>query len=255
VANISDDHIPEGTLGLAISLNEPDQQAVLEFDNFELRVPEPSATPTPRVSTTLTPTAHVFLEPPTEVAILEDHFENNINKWDSLFATSTVEFRDEKMYVRSNDKGSIGVALCWGCPIYDEAFYFQAELALAKKAATGYGLVFCDTGIGNNYYTFQIQPTYQTFSLDQSTTNGWKSLISRETTNLINEYPKSNTLAVRFDQGTMNLYINGTLAGSYKDTNPPICRRTGAYINGGLIDLIVDNVFAYNIQASTTPSP
>jgi hypothetical protein len=247
LASVSDDRLPEGTLGLAVSLHDPDQRAVLEFDNFEIRVPVPSATPTPKIklSPTVVPTAHVLWEPSSDVTILEEHFENNINKWASLYVKTTVEFRDEKMYMRSNDKGSIGVVLCWGCPIYDEDFYFQAELVLAKKAATGYGLVFCDTGIGNNYYVFQIQPTYQTFSLDQSTTNGWESLISGKATDLINEYPQSNTLAVRFDQGQIGLYINGVLADTYKDENPPNCRRTGIYVNGGLIDVIADDVFAY----------
>lgn len=39
VADVTDDHIARGTVALAITLHTVDQQAVFEFDNFELRAP------------------------------------------------------------------------------------------------------------------------------------------------------------------------------------------------------------------------
>jgi hypothetical protein len=197
---------------------------------------------------TITPTAHALLEPPQNVVILEDRFDDNTNKWDRFYVTTSVDVHEGEMYVKPNNRDIPGLSLCWGCPLLENIFYFQAELVLAEDSTTGYGLAFCTTGIGNNYYVFQIQPADQTFSLDQSTTDGWRTLISMEDTNLINAYPNTNTLAVFFDKGRMDLYINGSLATTYKDASPPYCRRTGVYINGGLVDLIVDNVFAYDIK-------
>jgi hypothetical protein len=250
VASVTDGRLPKGTLGLALALHDTDQHAIFEVDNIELRIPTPLATPTPKIITTptITSTAHALLEPPQDVVILEDRFDDNINKWDPFYVTTSVDFHDGKMYMRSNKRNLIGLSLCWGCPLYEDTFYFQAELVLAKDSATGYGLAFCTTGIGNNYYIFQIQPADQTFSLDQSTTKGWRTLVSNEDMNLINAYPNTNTLAVFFDKGRMDLYINGSLATSYEDPNPPYCRRTGVYIDGGLVDLIIDNAFAYDIK-------
>jgi len=52
----------------------------------------------------------------------------------------------------------------------------------------------------------------------------------------------------------MNLYINGNLVNTYTDPDPITCGTIGIYINDGPVDVIADNVFAYEIKETTIPT-
>lgn len=221
------------------------------------RTPTPTITPTSTITptATITLTPHVLITPLQGNIVFEEKFDSNSNNWDGYFNDSTTRVQDGKLILRAAKSGIIGVALCLNCPVFNEVFYFQAEIFIVSKTNEVYGLAFCSSGYGNDYYVFEINPDTQRFFLSRHSSTGWDNVIDFRFSKLINKYPVSNTLGVYFDQGNIQLYINGTLVDSYQDDNPPNCRRVGFIVNDGNFDMSADNVFAYKVSASRTPTP
>ena len=61
----------------------------------------------------------------------------------------------------------------------------------------------------------------------------------------MHNFPQSNILGVGFNDGGIDLYINGDLVTTYTGQHPSTCRRAGFIVGEGQIDIVVDNVFAY----------
>jgi len=93
-----------------------------------------------------------------------------------------------------------------------------------------------------------------TYALNRRTRQGWQTPFDAVYSQSISKYPISNTLAVQFNQGKMNLYINGNLVNTYTDPDPITCGTIGIYINDGPVDVIADNIFAYEIKETTIPT-
>jgi hypothetical protein len=208
--------------------------------------PTRSPTPTQSLTPTITPTPHTLITPSHGETIFEETFANNDREWESFYSDSSAVVTDGKLVFRSTSKGVIGAVFCESCPNFHDAFYFQAEVFTVKDTSERYGLAVCSSGQGPNYYVFFINASDSYFSVYRHTTD-WNELTYQRSSN-INLYPASNTLAVLFNQGKMDFYINNTHVFEYTDENPFTCRKSGFIVNGGLIDVSVDNVFAYNIK-------
>jgi len=215
----------------------------------------PTITPTPTQSPTptITPTPHALITPSHGETIFEETFDNNDRSWGTVYDENSVIVKDGKLVFRATTKGYIGAAFCTACPLFHDAFYFQAEIFTVNETAERYGLAICSSGQGPNYYVFYIDAPNKYFSVYRHTTD-WHELAYEYSAN-INQHPATNTVAVLFDQGAMSFYINNTLVFEYTDEKPFTCRRTGFIVNEGLVDVSVDNIFAYNISVSTTPTP
>ena len=62
-------------------------------------------------------------------------------------------------------------------------------------------------------------------------------------------------MAVLYTNGKIDMYINGEFVHTYTPAKPLECDDVGFIIQEGQINLIVDNVFAYEIIEGATPSP
>ena len=213
--------------------------------------PTPTMTPSPTVS----PTPHVLITPAEGETVFEETFDSNERKWYAYYESNTVLVKEGRLILRSEESGYIGVAFCTTCPVFDDPFYFQAEVTTLVNTVETYGLVFCSPGYGTDFYVFQMNSRTHFFDLYKHSATGWESLATARRSPDILDFPATNTLAVYFDHGTINLYINGALVNSYKDDDPFTCRKAGFIVDDGKIDMIVDNIFAYKIQSTSTPSP
>ena len=236
--------------------NTPSSTPTITFSPTNSATPTLSLTPTLTRTPTFTSTPYAFLTPPDEAVLIHDTFDSNRLNWSPYLQHSTFEFKDSKMYLRSKDIEYVALALCKGCPLFDKAFYFQAEVAASQRSAPSHGIAFCASYYADEFYVFQVDPSFKQYSLMKSTVNDWELLIDSTSSKAIKTYPEPNALGVRFEQGKIDLYINGSRVKSYSDINPISCVRIGLFINGGPGSLIADNVFAYKIKIATpTPLP
>jgi hypothetical protein len=204
----------------------------------------------------LTPTPHVRLTPPNDELIFEDAFDSNAQRWDAYYGSgNTVSVQDGRLHLASDDEGYVALAVCPDCTFDGDNFYVQAEVVPAQKTELRHGLAVClSTGI-NEYYTFTVDSTSQLFSLFKSVGDGWEVLIGPTSSSLINEYPISNTLAVLFHQGILELYINGGFVSSFEDADPFTCTQYGIFVDGGTTEIMADNLFSYQVKPPPTDTP
>lgn len=266
VGEITDNHIAEGKIGFATQLFEADHQSVIEFDNVEIRTPPlpatatPTIRPTPTITSTptLTLTPHALIPAPENAEVFNETFDSNANRWDSFYSANTTVIQDGKLFLKSDNDGYIALAVCNGCPGFEERFYFQAEVIPEKIFYSEHGIAFCSEGY--THYVFAINSVNQIYSVYKKLPADWEIVFSNVQSKVINRYPVSNTLAVEYDQGQMKLYINGNLVNTYTDSDPPsACKAFGVYIDDGPLNLIADNVYAYEIKgtpvSTLTPTP
>ena len=263
IGEMTDDHLAEGTIGMAIGLHEANDQSIFEFDNVELRAPAPPATLTPTITMTptithtptITLTPHALIPAPEDAKVFNEQFDSNKKNWVSFYGENTTVIKEGKLYLRSDKAGYGALALCYRCSKLDKAFYFQVEVIPAEKTSIQHGIAFCATGPTDEYYVFLIDSVSGTYSLNKRALQGWQTLFTAVYSQSISQYPISNTLAVQFDQGKMNLYINGNLVNTYTDPDPIACSAIGIFIDGALVDVIADNIYSYEMKESSTPTP
>lgn len=213
--------------------------------------PTPTLTPSPTVS----PTPHVLITPANGETVFEETFDSNDRKWFGYFDGSTVLVKDGRLILRSEEPGYIGMVFCTACPVFDDPFYFQAEISTLVNTAESYGLAFCSRGYGPEYYVLYINPKNKNMELDKHSATGWKTLIDTRYSSSLNDFPFSNTLGVYFEHGKIDVYINNVHVDSYTDDKPLECRRSGFIVNDGKFEMLADNIFAYAIRPTATASP
>lgn len=215
--------------------------------------PTRTLTPTLTLTSTLTSTPHVLITPSNSESIWEDSFASNALGWDTYYANdSTLSVQDGKLYLTADNESYVALAICRDCPISPNAFYYQAEVVSTERTGRQYGLAFCLSPNINEYYTFQVDPAFQSYSLYKGLHDGWNTLITSTRSEMVNTYPVSNTLAILYSQGRIDLYINGVFVTSFTDAKPLACEQVGILIDGGITEVAVDNLFAYEIKAAPT---
>jgi hypothetical protein len=266
VAELNNNQIESGRIALAIELYNADDQRSYQFDNINLRTPplppSPTGTITPTPTNTLTPTLtttpHLLVTPSNGESSWEDTFDSNVFGWSPYYASnSTVSVRDGKLHLKSDNAGFVELAICIDCPTSRNAFYYQAELVPAETTNLQHGLAFCLSPGKSEYYAFVVDSNQQLYSLYKSRLDKWDILIQDKSSDAINSYPVSNILAVLFDQGNMNFYINGVAVTTFQDEQLFECKQLGIFINGGVAEVVADNIYAYEIivppTATSTP--
>jgi len=247
---------PEALTLISESIQSPTASSTITPRPTRTLTLTPSRTPT----RTPTPTAtvpHLLITPPGQEIVFEENFDSNKNDWSSSSVNTTVTVSNGHLSMRSGDAGYESSALCRGCPSFGQSFYYQGELRTTSVTYDTYGLMFCAPEYAGNYYIFVIDAQNKSYVLFRRTDTDWATLIKYTRSNLINGFPRSNTLGVLYDRGAMQLYINGVYVDSYTSKEPPTCRRVGFSFSGSEIDIIADNIFAYKLMnnGSQTPSP
>lgn len=229
------------------------------------RTPTPTGTPTPTNSftptatntRTPTPTAtipYVLVSPPGEELVFEDQFDSTRVNWVPLYGNNTAKVSEGNLIVRSNEDGYVGAAKCSTCPEFKGTYYLQAEFSTATNTYISHGLLFCSSSTQvNDYYVFQIDAQNKAYELLIHNKFGWTNLVQYTRSSIINTFPTSNTLGVYYDNGKIDLFINGTFVHTYSPRTPLSCGGVGFIVQGGEYDLLVDNVFAYQVKATPTP--
>lgn len=236
---------------IAFNSFQPDQKPL-----SDLYFPSPTASPTltptptstPTSTPTLTPTPYAYLAPPAGILVYEEKFDTNSNSWDAYHKNNTTSIRNGKLVLRSNERGQEGLALCYGCENTTDNFYFQAELLPEKPIAIRYGILFCASENSNEYYVFAIDEVFSLYTLYKLSPSNQQTLISSVRTEFIHKYPIHNTIGVKFSGGTMDLYLNDHKLNSFKDDNPFSCKWPGVFVEDGIFNLFVDNIFSYNVK-------
>jgi hypothetical protein len=224
--------------------------------------PTPTLTPTPTITPTstitptrtITPTPHALIPPPKGAVLLYEPFDSNNRNWGPFYNNNTVSIRDGKLHLMSNDVGYVGLVVCRGCARLGNIFYFQAEMLTTTTTSPPGGLAFCILNT-DEYYVFQLLAGTREYFILKHTSSGWQDMVTNTYSKEINTYPDTNILGVIFDKGNMKLYINGTLVNSVNDPNPLTGGSIGIFINDGGVDLIADNAFLYQTEATPEPTP
>jgi len=140
------------------------------------------------------------------------------------------------------------MALCNDCENTTDNFYFQAELLPEKPIAIRYGISFCASENDNEYYVFAVDEVFSLYTLYKHSPTEQQTLIRGERTEYIQKYPSPNTIGVKYTGGTMDLYLNDHKLNSFTDNNPLLCKWSGVFVEDGIFNLFVDNVFAYSLK-------
>ncbi len=255
---------------LAFLFFRPDAQALVDQyfpsatpTQTATRRPTPTSTssPTPKPTKTLTPTPtitstpHILITPAQGETVFNETFDTNERKWYGYYNDSQVVVEHGRLTVRSEKSGYIALAFCSNCLSMKDAFYYQAEVSTLADTGEYYGLAFCSPGYAADFYAFQVRPRTSQYYLSKHSATGWQTLITAQYSAALNDFPVTNILGVYFDLGKMEFYINNIHVTSYQDRNPLECRKAGFYVNNGEFDMIVDNVFAFSVEPTLTPTP
>jgi len=205
----------------------------------------PGSTPLGSGFDTSTPESNLMAYTPTGEDVLQDAFDDNKNQWRSYYSGGRVAFvNDGHLRVVSYEKGYVNVGTCNGCGVFSNDFYFEADVVLNQFGRVSYGLAFCITE-NNNYYIYSINHNNFKYTLIKLIDDKWFTLIDETLSEEIKAHPNSNKLAVSFEEGTINLFINGVMVDTYYDPQPLANGEIGLIIDGAGAELYGDNVFAY----------
>jgi hypothetical protein len=200
--------------------------------------------PSPKLPTFTPEPGFLVYAPEGDELILEETFDNNSNLWKSYYPGRVAAVVDGHIRVVSYESRYVNTAVCSGCGDYRDNFYFQADLALNKFKNISYGLVFCTTD-NNNYYIFLINHNSFKYSLFKLKDDEWITLIDTTLSDQINGYPHNNTLSVYYEQGYMELFVNGYKVDTYNDPDPLPGGWIGLIVGDAGAELFGDNVFSY----------
>ncbi|HUI88516.1 MAG TPA: hypothetical protein VLX61_07290 [Anaerolineales bacterium] len=225
--------------------------AFLVLAGYQIRYQIPvlsNSLPTPTAGPV--PTPHILVHAPPDInsTVFED-FSSNQREWGAAVPGSKVEVVDGKLILQSNTSGYYAIATN-GQPLLvlnGGKYCVQADFTVDHLANAMYGLVFGFDRATGTFYLFDIQSETATFSLLKHTPQKWEQLLPLSNSGgALLPYPQANTLSIYFDQGAMELFINGHLVGSFWDKEPFQFGGYGAYLETTSLRLVVDNFFAYS---------
>lgn len=197
---------------------------------------------------TVTPAPHILVhQPANNTGVMIEDFSTNQRGWNAYYWFSKVEVLNGKLLLQSNRTGYFAIATCEdpGITTLSGKYYLQADFTADANLIQPYGLVF---GLGSDdqkFYLFEILSRYQTYSLLKYGSSKWNTLVPSSNAQTIRKYPESNTLSIYFDNGSVELYINGTLESTFRDQTPYNDGAFGVYVDNSGFTLLVDNFFAY----------
>jgi hypothetical protein len=227
--------------------------------------PEPTDTPLPPPTETpalpaMPPTPAVQAMIPIQgEPLLIEQFQDNGRGWTGLYPGSDVEVQIGNLFINGSQTGQAAGAYCSGiCGPYQVSYYYQAQLVEETSSDAGFGLIFGLDPEQDTYYAFMIRPYTGDFSLLKRANQSWTTLLNWTAASAIQPFPQPNTLGVSFLSGNINLYVNGTLVGTYADKTPYISGRIGFYVEKDNVGVLASNVAVFFQEpppATSTPLP
>ena len=83
--------------------------------------------------------------------------------------------------------------------------------------------------------------------LYKRTASSWQTL-TYATNVPLQKYPLKNTLGVYYNNGSIELDLNGASALTFNDDSPYTSVGFGFYVNDSAFQLLVDNLFLYRVK-------
>jgi len=125
--------------------------------------------------------------------------------------------------------------------------------ASATTSGDGYGLLFGVTSSFSNYYMFYVSPDYGDFALLRSDASGYHYIQNFTSSAAIHQGAASNHLKVTRNGSAITLEVNGTILGTWYDSNITGLTAMGLfsnpYTNRPNSDARFDNFSAKTIYA------
>lgn len=201
--------------------------------------------PTPTVA--VSPIPHILVHQPSSQAnVIHEDFSSNKRNWGLYYDFGKLEFIDSKLILQSNiGGGTIGIS--------DEfapaslKYYVQGDFSTDIETASAYGLIFGMNQSLDTYYLFDLFPRSSGVQLLKYNAGKWTPL-TKYLPVKTNSLPLSNILSVYFDNGNMELYVNGNQVSTYLDQGYFQSRDIGVYVDNTGYRLIVDDLFVYDVK-------
>lgn len=202
----------------------------------------PSATPV------LTSTPYILVHKPAKnQPVRFEAFTFGLQQWRLATPFGKIEDIEHKLVLQSYVANMIAVAVNSGFIAPSRRYYLQADFVTDTPTGQAYGLVFGSNEQAGTFYTFELWPYSKTCLLTRFTEGKWDKLASGNCASL-HAYPGKNTLSIFFDDGRIELYLNGNSVLFFVDKGPLRSAGIGVYVSNAGFRLIVDNLFAYSEQ-------
>ncbi len=201
--------------------------------------------PTPTVA--ISPVPHILVQQSSsQTNVLHEDFSSNKLDWGLYYDFGKLEIIDGKLILQSNiGGGTVGISDKFAPTSLK--YYLQADFSTDIETTSAYGLVFGMNQSLDTYYLFDLLPRSSGVQLFKYNAGKWTPL-----TNYLpiktNSFPQSNVLSVYFDNGNMQLYVNGDLASKYLDQDYFQSKDVGVYADNMGYRLIVDDFFVNDIK-------
>lgn len=206
---------------------------------LDAQSPDPTATVIP------TSTPHLLI--PTSASggtVLHEMFKTNDRDWGLFYRHGKIEVINDKLILQSNVKGTYAIGTSPMVAPESEHYYVQADFSTDMEHTFPYGMIFGLNRSLSTFYMFEISPVTQGFQLLKYNAGGWTSLVPY-TPHELSPYPAATTLGVKFDQGQIELFINGEQVSTHTDSDFFQSKDVGVFVSNVGYRLFVDNFFVY----------
>lgn len=197
-----------------------------------------------------TPTPHIV--PGTQqhmTEIFKDDFSNDSHSWAVADDNTRTQVTLGKLLFESRKENFYSFAGCGYCPSLDTPFYLQADFSTGKATDRGFGIYFNFDYKGNgSFFLFRINPEARKYYFYHGGNAGWTVRAAGESSE-IKSFPDTNTLGIYANQDTVELYVNGMIVDSYKQSGYSFQKGNfGFYVDGPNFQLVVDNLIINKVE-------
>jgi len=199
---------------------------------------------------TIVPTPQILVHIPANKKIIKfddfSSFDGNKGKnWELYYRNGKIEIIDGKLVLQSNAPDYSIIGHNQELIPTSDTYYVQVDLMTDIDVNRPYGMVFGMNSQLDTYYLFEIIPQSNQFSLYKHSSSKWEELIPFSYSDM-KLYPEANTLSVYFENGEIELFINGNSITTFKDEQPYHYSGIGIFASDSSYRLIADNFFAYS---------
>src|SRR5258708_20594749 len=189
-----------------------------------------------------TPTPHISVNYQAGTnSVFKDDFSDNRNDWINDEQPANLVVKDGRLSFGSSDQDTYATSISAVAAYLDQPYYLQADLAVDKQTAEGYGIIF-EVHYGNNeFFLFQINPESKQYYLYHHLNDSW-SLRMAGITESIQSYPAVNTLGIYVNKDYLEFYINHKIVGTYQDSGTSFESGEGGFFvdNSGFQLMVTD---------------
>jgi len=191
----------------------------------------------------ITPSPHIPLADQSEVTrIFEDDFSDDQNHWKRDIDKFRQEVRGGKLFFESRITDNYAFTGCGACPSLEDPYYLQADFATTAATDESFGIVFNIIYGNDDFYLFLINTEAKKYYFYRHIADNWSLRAAGESAQ-IKSFPASNTLGVYANLDTVELYVNGEIVDSYKQSGYSFqAGRFGFYVDDSGFKLTVDNL-------------